>query len=254
MRRAPVTDLQHRLDQAAHTQSPVTLPQETTHYLIDVLRLTVGEQVELFDGLGLSAIIEIISTSPKLEVEIRTTHRQEKANQTPRVILCQSIPKGDRWEWLIEKCTELGVDEIYPVVSARTVVKIADKKLDKKITRWESIMQGAARQSGRTLFTKIHHPTTLKSLVHTTDGEHTHIVASLHHTTQPIDQIINARTQTGDIFLWVGPEGGWTPDELQLLEHDLGAAFTTLGEHVLRAETAAVSVVTLAKFFTQSSP
>jgi 16S rRNA (uracil1498-N3)-methyltransferase len=240
MRRAPV-DILHELLGEQGVGSQFALPEHTAHYLCDVLRLEAGEVVELFDGAGLVVHARLITLRPAAHVEVE--HIAHIAPHARAIILCQAIPKGERWEWILEKSTELGVSAIYPVTSARTIVKVPAAKQAKKLTRWTQIMESAARQSGRVHTPSIHAPA---SIIQTLDACHeaTHIVAALHRDTRRINELLAGVPEVGTLCLWAGPEGGWTPDELETLAQR-GAHFTSLGPRVLRAETAALSLLTL---------
>lgn len=240
MRRAPV-DILHELLGEQGVGSQFALPEHTAHYLCDVLRLDAGEVVELFNGSGLVVRARLITSGQSAHVEVE--HIEHIAQHARPIILCQAIPKGERWEWVLEKSTELGVSAIHPVISARTIVKIPAAKQAKKLARWTQIIESAARQSGRVHTPSIHAPA---SIIHTLDAlqEATHIVAALHRDTRHIHALLADVPETGALCLWAGPEGGWTSDELETLAQ-CGAHFTSLGPRVLRAETAALSLLTL---------
>lgn len=249
MRRAPLPSLAQLLNDEQRT---LALPEELTHYLCHVLRLDVGDHVELFDGEGLCAATRITHTSPRLIVEVREVKSVEENSHAPRLHLVSAIPKGDRWEWLIEKATELGVHTIHPLQTERSVVQIPSQKAAKKQQRWEQIAQGAARQSYRVTFPTITPQQKIAQLLSALDTPHTsraHLIASIHHTHVPMTRALDTcrARDARDIYLWTGPEGGWTTGELEQFEELPQAHFVSLGPRVLRAETAAIGMLTIAQ-------
>lgn len=254
MRRAPLPSLALLL--SARSDSMLTLPEDVSHYLGHVLRLGVGEEVELFDGEGLRLTARITETSPALVVEVLHTETVKRDAHLPRLHLVSAIPKGDRWEWLVEKATELGVHTIYPLWTERSVVQIAPQKAAKKLQRWEQIAQGAARQSHRALFPSIAPQQKIARLLSELEPNddppsgrpHAHLIASLHHENVSLLSALEAchrhDAPCQDIYLWTGPEGGWTAEELERFERLPATSFVSLGPRVLRAETAAIAMLT----------
>ncbi len=248
MRRTPLKTLGDLLDPQAREQV-LELPEEVTHYLRDVLRLECGERVELFDGAGLLVEAKLVALRPLVRAQVCEVTHRAREREGPSITLCQAIPKGDRWEWTLEKSTELGVRAIKPILSARTVVKIAPAKQARKMQRWQGICEAAARQSGRAYVPEVLASGKLEEALEE-QRDALHIVAALHRETRALGEIVKAAHDPGQaICVWAGPEGGWTPAELEVLaEH--GAHFTQLGPHVLRAETAAISLVALTQYVT----
>lgn len=241
MRRAPV-QTQDPLPSTAGAS--VELPDTTAHYLRDVLRLCVGEHVELFDGEGWAFIAQLDEVS---QASVRATlvakleaDRLESPLQTT---LYACIPKGDRWEWLLEKTSELGVSHIQPVISARTIVKIKPSKLDAKLERWRRIVAAASRQSGRARTPSVSAPATLQALLASLPA-HPHCFAAIHADARRWGEVFD--TPHRAVGLWVGPEGGWDDTERASLL-DAGCHAVGLGPRVLRADTAAIAMLTLAQ-------
>ena len=108
----------------------LTLDGPEAHHLMHVLRITAGEKVEVFDGRGLVVSAEVV-TIRKRDVELRIVAARREACPAREVILGTAVPKGDRFDWLIEKATELGVTRIVPLITSRSSVDPRDSKLDK---------------------------------------------------------------------------------------------------------------------------
>lgn len=241
MRRAPI---QQGGELPRAVGESFELPQATAHYLRDVLRLRAGDQVELFDGDGwafITRLDELTQDSVRATlIEALEADRLESPLQTT---LYACIPKGDRWEWILEKTSELGVSHIQPVISARTVVKIKPNKVDAKVERWRRIVAAASRQSGRARTPSVSAPATLQALLSDLPT-HTHLFAAIHTDARAWDEVFAAPHTA--IGLWVGPEGGWDDQERASLAR-AGCQPVGLGPRILRADTAAVALLTLAQ-------
>jgi 16S rRNA (uracil1498-N3)-methyltransferase len=211
------------------------------HYLRDVLRMQKGDRVELFDGSGRIVIAELLAMSADdVSVRIDEDRHTERGESPCAITLVQAIPKGKRWEWVIEKATELGVSRLVPLETARTVVHISDAKAERKLDRWERVVNAAARQSQRVVTPEITHPKSLAGAIDLLDD----IPSFVAHTSGRPDSLA-AELQTRDLLeaspdtaaLWIGPEGGFNDDEIATLKA-AGVAPCHLGPRVLRAETA----------------
>jgi 16S rRNA (uracil1498-N3)-methyltransferase len=223
MRRVEVTP--DKLPKAAG--DTIVLGDAASHYLRDVLRLDVDSPVELFDGDGSGWVCRIASLEP---VTVISERRVVGDKESPlRVTLLQCIPKGDRWDWVLEKATELGVSEVVPVVSTRTVVRIPPNKVERKLERWRRIVSGAARQSLRTVTPDVHMPVDLETSL-SNRGEDLLLYGHPGEAEEPAGS-------PSSVAIWIGPEGGFEDSELDMLRH-AGARPLGLGPRVLRSETA----------------
>lgn len=215
----------------------------------NVLRLRTGDRAVFFDGDGHEHQSEIISiggdagrggkggreTSLKFRV-IET--RPVKPFSNLRLSLAFSLIKKDKMEWIIEKCTEIGVREFIPLVSDRSEKKGFDLKRMKKISI------EASEQSGRTDIPKIHEPRTLSEfLVYCGEPEKKKLIV-FHTEGADFENEKKNLLVLSEIVACVGPEGGWSEDEIKMLA-EKGAMIARLNAPVLRAETAAVAVSVL---------
>ena len=155
--------------------SAFELPNDTLHYLQNVLRLSPGERVELFDGTG-RVLVVLLGEGSLASVE--SDARSDGREPPIEITLYQAIPKGDRWEWLLEKACEAGVSRIVPLQTARSVVKIAPNKADKKLARWRRILESAARQCLRTRVPELLSPHRLQDALATPSDSELRLVAS----------------------------------------------------------------------------
>ncbi|NBJ89063.1 16S rRNA (uracil(1498)-N(3))-methyltransferase [Acutalibacter sp. 1XD8-36] len=204
-----------------------------------VLRLRPGEEVTLCDGRGadyICTVRENTGESLLLDVGKSVTSRGE-----PRVkiTVCQCLPKGDKLETVVQKAVELGAYELWPVESRYCVVKWDQKSQEKKLARLQKIALEAAMQSGRGIVPKVLEPAGLGPALERarTEGD----VLFLYE--RAANSLRGCLKNTGDrLFLFVGPEGGFSEEEAALAEK-LGARITSLGPRILRTETAPIAAL-----------
>lgn len=219
----------------------VILSASESHHLSSVRRINKTQQVELFDGRGkvATAVVEKISKDKAvLKIE-----KVETITETSglKIIIAPSIAKSDRFDWLVSKCTELGVDQIYSVIFERTV-KLA--KNPKALERWQKLAISAAKQCRRNLLPQITAPESLPCAVDWLKEEYPSAIllyGSLDKTAQPL---IDMKIDSDVIAAFIGPEGGLTKQEEELLKNS-DAKAVRLTDTVLRTETAAVSFASI---------
>jgi 16S rRNA (uracil1498-N3)-methyltransferase len=221
----------------------VSLDRGEAHYVLTVLRLTPGATLELFDGKGHRSTVSLVSTDPPT-VEILTLSEQIAGESPLEIILFQAIPKGKRWDWLIEKVTELGVHSIVPLQTERTVVRIDERRAADKVRRWQAIISGAARQCGRSRTPELVAPRSISRALEEVRCDR-HLAALLTGDTTSLNDALSDSAPTR-LGLWVGPEGDFTNEETEYLLR-AGARPVTLGPRILRVDTAAIALVTLAQ-------
>jgi 16S rRNA (uracil1498-N3)-methyltransferase len=211
-------------------------------YVLGVLRKTTGDRIDVMDGKGYLYRCVINSTKGKevfLQVVDAVHHPEEKRTM---VTLLVSPIKGPRMDWLVEKATELGVDRILPTLFCRTVVKFRDGEAE-KCERWRRIMIEASRQSGRFSVPEIGEPTPLRGVLpYIEDYENRWLLYEREKSTTMKDVV--ARQKNGRLCVAIGPEGGVEDSEAEWLgEH--GFIPCTLGENILRTETAPLVVLSI---------
>ena len=228
-------------------ESPV-LPKDAANHL-KVLRPKTGEEVELFDGKGRW---RVYSWENGLHSN-RTIEQSEQSNNSLTLFAC--VTKGSRWDWTIEKATELGVTRIVPVISDRTIVRIPKGERAAKRERWQRIAEDAARQSDAKWLPEICEAVDFRdslALVRETTcfiGALTTppsppLISAVKRSIEASKQSNNPNNRTINQFsLFVGPEGDFTPEELAALMEI--ATPTSFGPTILRAETAAIFAVSV---------
>jgi 16S rRNA (uracil1498-N3)-methyltransferase len=245
------------------TNTDLSLPKELAHQVRDVIRLDIGEQLLLLDNSG-DEIVAAVAKNNKANVEVHLLERRPgRSEPAIRIILCQGLLKSARFEWILEKGTELGVSVFSPIICRRSMAGLEDTG-SSKIQRWQRIIQEAAEQCGRSRLPEL---LPIRSLVDAlndiTPGaiaimpweeEHTHTLRdALQSSTRShgnvgatlaVARSMEPRTlQTPfTIVLFIGPEGGLMAEEVALAQRH-GVQVVTLGARTLRAETAAIATV-----------
>lgn len=156
--------------------------------------------------------------------------------------LLLAVFKFDRMEWAIEKCTELGVAKIVPVIARRTDTHLASSS-GKRVERWRRVALQASEQSRRTTAPEISAPMKLRDAVELSGALRVLLAETEEHTM--LREVLDTHQSAKAILLAIGPEGGWTEDELQLFQN-AGWTSASLGPTILRAETAAIAATALA--------
>jgi 16S rRNA (uracil1498-N3)-methyltransferase len=221
-----------------------TLRGSEAHHLRNVLRAEPGRAVELIDGSGRiwRAVVDQCSVA---EVELREVELLETASAALRLGLIQSLCKADKLEWILEKCTEIGIDDIYLLEAARSVVRVPKERLEAKMERWQKIILGAVKQSRRSTLPTLHPPSSLPVLCRDL-APCLKLLLSENKDVASLKSILRSSTWTHAIFC-IGPEGGWIEQEHQELVQS-GFQPASLGPQILRTETAALVVTALLKY------
>ena len=213
----------------------VSLELEETRHLRDVLRLRVGDEVNVFDGGGrefhcLIAAVDKRGSTLKIIAE---TSPVSPESPFP-ITLAAAILKGDKFDLVIQKAVELGIAAVVPILTARGDVR--PKDMDKRLGRWRRIAMEATKQCGRARLMSIGEPVSFGSLIASAKD------AVLFSERGGSD--LSPLETLKKITAFVGPEGGWDDSELDLARSS-GAAIVTLGGRILRAETASISICTI---------
>lgn len=210
-------------------------PGEARH-VRDVLRLSAGDVVELFDDARQIAHATIVEAT-HAGVVVRVDSVDESATRAgPAIVIASAVPKGDRAEWMVEKLSELGVDRFVPLATARSVVHPEGKN---KRDRWTRIATEAAKQSRRAGVMTIDPLTSVSDTIAGATATNSPMwVLSPEAETSALDAVGQSR-DCSNVVLFIGPEGGWTEDELSAFAANNVRSFH-LTQTILRVETAAV--------------
>lgn len=211
---------------------------EDVKHISKVLRCRVGEELEICDNDNNEYICEITSID-KSEVKLNIIDKVDiKRESDLKIKVYQGLPKGPKMEMILQKLTEVGVDEIILVQTKRTVVKVEDKKEDKKIERWERIIYEAAKQSKRGKIPKLRGILSFKEALSDMGKNDLNIAPYENERTKSIKQAIKGQ-DINNIGIFVGPEGGFEDTEIKDIE-DIDGQSVSLGPRILRTETASL--------------
>lgn len=221
--------------------STYDLDADNAAHLIRVLRLSDGDQIEVFNGLGeeyAATLCDVQKKSAAFKIQELIRH-EEKPVLT--VHLGQVVSKGDRMDFTIQKATELGVSEITPLWSERCDVRLKGERLEKKMQHWQNIAISACQQSGRCWVPTINPP---QDFLDWAKNNKDDIRLLMHpHQQQPLSQY----AQPHSVALLIGPEGGFSEDEVtQAL--DTGFTGLCLGPRILRTETASLAAISVLQY------
>lgn len=211
---------------------------EDVKHISKVLRCRIGEELEICDNDNNEYICEIINID-KYQVELNILEIVDvKRESDLKIKVYQGLPKGPKMEMILQKLTEVGVDEIVLVQTKRTVVKVDDKKEDKKIERWERIIYEAAKQSKRGKIPRLRGVLSFKEALDDMKTNNLNIAPYENERTKSIKQSIKG-VDIKNIGIFVGPEGGFEDVEIKAIE-EIGGQSVSLGPRILRTETASL--------------
>jgi len=231
-------DTRNYINQNLRLGSVLLLSRQASQHMVKVLRKEVGSLIEVFDGRGSrwhAKILNVKSALVEIEVISESIYKEREG---VKIILGQTLIKPDPFSFSIQKATELGVHTISPLISDRTVVNIKKESLEKRLHKWSLISQGACEQCGEDWMPVIEPPQ------RTSDWSKS-VAADTKIVLYPggRSSITNIRMKDS-IAVAIGPEGDFTDNEIQMLEKD-GFVPVSMGQRILRAETATISALSV---------
>jgi len=242
-------------------EGQIEITGEKARYLVSVLRCSKGDEVIVFDGKGSCLKTRIIRIDKKKVVTEVVERVPSDAESPANIILAQGLLKGQKMDLVVQKVTELGVKEIIPIITERSQIRETGR-----VVRWRKIAEEASRQSGRNIIPVVHEPIGLRSFLKgrgklrgseetlkEKKGEMKGLIFWEEGGLPLKDAILKISPSPthpftdSPIHLLVGPEGGFTREEVAFTVQN-GFVVSSLGKRILRAETAAISAVTLIQF------
>lgn len=223
----------------------VVLPPAISRQIATVLRLRPGEQVAIFDGSGEELIVTLEQVSASAAAGVIADRRKPLVEPELSITLCQAVLKADRFEFVLQRCTELGVVAFQPVIADRCVASMPSGG---RLERWERIVREAAEQSGRVTIPPIAPAIAISDLA-AAPGLQPSILLWEEESGVPLQVALDRQLATSPsrIALIIGPEGGIAPAEAEFLR-SRGVAVAGMGRRILRAETAAVAATVAALY------
>ena len=224
----------------------ITVTGPEVNHMTNVLRLRRGEKVQLVEQTtGLTYICSIDEANADSVVCIIDDVQSESRELPVSITLYQGLPKSDKFEFVIQKAVEMGACRIVPVAMKRSVVRLSAEKTGKKLARWNAIAASAATQSKRGMVPEVSAPMTYDEAVR--DAAKCDAILLPYELESGMDEtrrILNSlkESQPGSIAIFIGPEGGFDSTEVERAT-DVGAHIITLGNRILRTETAPIAIL-----------
>jgi 16S rRNA (uracil1498-N3)-methyltransferase len=231
------------VDESAVRPPEITIRGPLARHLAGALRMQPGERCRFVDSRERRYLGEVTAVTP---AKIIATIVKEEPPPPPlrSVTLVQSILKGHRMDWLLQKAAELGATRIVPLITARTIVRPRPERWPAQDRRWSTILREAAQQSGRSRPPELARPCDLSAALAGAPSETLRLILSDAETQTTLGGVLSALPDDRPLLLVVGPEGGLSPDEL-VEASATGARAVSLGRLTLRAETAALAALAL---------
>lgn len=218
----------------------ITVIGDDARHISRSLRMKVGERVTVCDPLGVEYNC-VISAFTSESVELSVTSSQRGESEPPyRAVVYQALVRSDRFDTVIQKSVEFGASMIVPVTTARSAVKLSPSDGEKKLVRWRRIAEEAAKQCGRSLVPELLFPIPFERAI--TDAEGQRLFCYEEERTLKLTQALHNAENNGVFSLFIGPEGGFSPEEAALAASS-GALSVSLGRRILRTESAAPFVL-----------
>ncbi|MFA4858059.1 MAG: 16S rRNA (uracil(1498)-N(3))-methyltransferase [Candidatus Margulisiibacteriota bacterium] len=210
------------------------------HHLIDVLRHKIGDEIEIIDGQSNIYAAKIEKITAQAVTCLITAKKSRKTELPIPVTIFQCLPKAKKMDWIIEKCTELGVFKIVPVISERSIPKLDSAGQKHKLFRWEQIAKSAAEQCGRAILPKLGPVQNFAEAVKV--AADLKIIPWESEKTFSLKAALQNKGKVLSLAVYIGPEGGFSLSEIETAKKETILP-VTLGPRVLRTETVGIFVL-----------
>ena len=215
------------------------------NHIKNVLRMKPGEDVRVSDGRGKAYLCCIHSYEEQTAVLDILKELAPDTELPSRIVLFQGLPKGDKMEWIVQKAVELGAAGIIPFAAGRSVVRLDEKKAEKKTVRWQAIARSAAQQCGRAVIPEVSRPVSFaEALKQASELDVILIPYELERGMEETAEIIRNIRPGQSVGIFIGPEGGFDAEEVEKAKA-AGARPVSLGSRILRTETAGLTMLSI---------
>lgn len=233
-------------------EEEIDIEGSDVNHMKNVLRMKAGEELMVSDGNNWQyrcAVKEYLPGKAVLKILEKGLVDTELPS---KIYLFQGLPKQDKMELIVQKAVELGVCQVVPVETRRCVVKLDQKKADRKVQRWQQIAESAAKQAGRGYIPKVEHVMTWKEALAFAKKLDICLIPyelaeGMEHTRSEIEGILPGQS----VGVFIGPEGGFEKEEVEYAVKE-GARPVTLGKRILRTETAGLAVLSVLMYRLES--
>ncbi len=217
----------------------ITLDEANSRHLLKVLRLRIGESLQLFNGFG-GEYLAILKDTHKQHAIIKVNKYIATENESPlKIHLGQAISRGERMDFAVQKSVELGVDCITPLITERCGVQLSTERISNRLQHWQKVVISASEQSGRCIVPQVFQPCEFADFLKQPKGE----LCLICHPFTP-SKALPDLMGVSKVTLIIGPEGGFSEQEVIQAEKT-GFQSLFLGPRILRTETAALAAITL---------
>ena len=220
----------------------VKLEGDVARQISNVLRMSTGDEISLLDNSGKEHRVRIKGFGKGfVDGEVLVT-QECQGEPTAKIILYQALLKGEKFEWVLQKCTELGVSEFAPIISQRSIPQQRAERQTTRYQRWSMIIAEAAEQSGRCLLPGLRNPASFKEACDGIDEGDVSLIPWEREDSTQLRSLIRGEGSE-HVRIFIGPEGGFEESEVAYARAH-GVRPVSLGKRILRSETAAIATVT----------
>lgn len=211
-----------------------------------VLRHKIGDEIEVCDENGMRYFTKI-EVFVEDAIELKILDLTSESTELPvKIDLYQGLPKSDKMDLIVQKCTEIGASSVIPVVTDRVIVKLDDKSAAKKVERWNKIAAEAAKQSGRQVIPSVENVTFLENIIENLSKYDIVIVPYECEKESTLKvKLRNLNKEVQSIAVVIGPEGGFSEKDIATLEKCPKVEKVSLGKRILRTETAGIATLAM---------
>ena len=229
-------------DQSSVVNNQIMLSKDNSHH-IKVLRIKDDEKFEVVVD-GVVYLVKLLESDKNNSTCVILSQKKDENESNIKINLYQGLAKSDKLEWIIQKCTELGINTITPFTSSRTIVKWDGKKEKKKLTRYHDIAESAAKQSKISIIPAVNELLTFNEMVK--DLEAKFVIVAYENRGYSLREVLT-KNNFDEINIVIGPEGGFSEEEIEKLK-SISAHIVNLGNRILRTETAAMALTAMIQY------
>lgn len=229
-------------------ESLINIRGESYNHIKNVLRMGVGENLILCDGEGIDYNVRITAFGSDYVITQIISYSNSLTEPATNICLYQGLPKGDKMEQIIQKCVELGINRIVPVICKRSIVKIGNQKdIENKLLRWNKISLEASKQCNRGIIPAVSNPVHFEAAILDSQNYKLRLIPYEEEKNITIKSILEKNNHPVSTAFFIGPEGGFEPSEAEFAAQN-GLIKVTLGKRILRTETAGPSVLSILRY------
>lgn len=230
----------------------IRLAGQDVNHMKNALRMKPGEMVNIHDGQGVSYKCRIAAYEDK-EAVLEIVETENEDTELPSAVyLFQGLPKGDKMEWIVQKASELGAVGVIPFAAGRSVVRLDEKKAEKKTARWQAIAKSAAQQCGRAVIPEVSRPVSFAEALRQAEKLDLILIPyELERGMKETAEIIRSIRPGQSVGVFIGPEGGFDAEEVEQAKTS-GARPVSLGSRILRTETAGLTALSILMYHLES--